>query len=97
MYRVSIYYITYGLETMRINTQRNLKEKIEEMLLTKGTVVCDVLVYPDIPTVPRISSRGFSDGSIVSEPMEDLRLFMNREEFESSMLIRRDQNKGEMP
>jgi acetolactate synthase-1/2/3 large subunit len=50
-------------------------------------VVCEVVVSPDQPIGPRISSYVRPDGSMVSRPLEDLFPFLSREEFRSNMII----------
>ena len=77
----------YGLKTTRIETRKNLKEKVMEVIRTEGTIICDILVDPDIPTSPRVSSQVLPDGRIVSRPMEDLWPFLSREEFNKNMIV----------
>ncbi|MDY6879102.1 MAG: thiamine pyrophosphate-binding protein [Thermodesulfobacteriota bacterium] len=75
----------YGLKTTRIKSQKNLNEKVAEVIETKGTIICDLLVDPDIPTSPRVSSHVLPDGRIISKPMEDLWPFLERNEFDQNM------------
>ncbi|MBA4388988.1 MAG: thiamine pyrophosphate-binding protein [Verrucomicrobia bacterium] len=77
----------YGLKTARISNQANLEMDVKKVLETEGTVICDVVVDPDLQTAPRIATEVRPDGSIVSKPMEDLWPFLDREEFRSNMLI----------
>jgi acetolactate synthase I/II/III large subunit len=77
----------YGLETTRIETQENLGEKIAQAIQTDGTIICDLLMDPDVSTIPRISSQVLPGGQIVSKPMEDLWPFLDRDEFHANMLI----------
>lgn len=79
----------YGLTTSRIERQEELKEAVAHVLKTEGPVICDVLVDPDIPTSPRVSSHVLPDGQIVSKPMEDLWPFLDREEFKYNMSMQR--------
>ena len=76
---------SYGLKSVRIIDQSNLKEDVRKVLSMDGPVICDVIVDPDVPTAPRLSSEVLPDGRIVSKPMEDLAPFLVREEFESNM------------
>ena len=78
----------YGLKTTRIETRKNLKEKVMEVIRTEGTIICDILVDPDIPTSPRVSSQVLPDGRIVSRSMDDLWPFLSREEFNENMIVR---------
>ena len=84
----------YGLETTRIKTQKNLKQKIADLIEAKGTIVCDVEVDPNIPTAPRISSEVSSDGRIISKPMEDLWPFLDRDELEANMPMKGPDSSG---
>jgi len=77
---------TYGLKSVRIENQLNLKEAVGKVLEMDGPVICDVIVDPDIPTAPRLASEVLPDGRIVSKPMEDLAPFLSREEFSENML-----------
>lgn len=76
----------YGLKTARIKDQKRLKEEVKKVLEVEGTVVCEIMVDPDVQTAPRISSEVKPDGSIVSKPMEDLYPFLDRDEFRKNML-----------
>lgn len=77
----------YGLNTLRIKNQSNLKNKVLKVINTEGTIICDVLVDPEAPTSPRLSSEVLPDGTIISKPMEDLWPFLDRNEFNNNMLI----------
>ena len=77
----------YGLTTYRIKDQSDLKKEVLNVLEMEGPVICDVIVDPDVPTSPRLSSEILPDGRIVSKPMEDLFPFLARREFEEIMSI----------
>jgi acetolactate synthase-1/2/3 large subunit len=77
----------YGLASCRIEGPANLRERIQQVLDTPGPVVCEVVVRPDEPRIPRLASYRKPDGSMVSKPIEDLFPFLERKEFEENMLI----------
>ena len=77
---------TYGLKSVRIKNQLDLKNAVREVLEMDGPVICDLIVDPDVPTSPRLASEVLPDGRIVSKPMEDLAPFLSREEFAENML-----------
>lgn len=77
----------YGLQTCRIENQLNLKQQVQAVLNTAGTVICDVCVDPGVPTAPRLSSKALPDGQMESLPMEDLWPFLERDEFDRNMSI----------
>lgn len=78
----------YGLKTVRISNQKNLKEDVQNVLEMDGTVVCEVMIDPDLQTAPKMSSIAKPDGSMVSKPLEDLWPFLDREEFRANMIIK---------
>jgi acetolactate synthase-1/2/3 large subunit len=77
----------YGLPTAHIPDQTDLKRQVKEVLQSPGPVVCEVMVWPDEPRAPSLSSVQRPDGSMVSKPLEDLWPFMEREEFLANMVI----------
>jgi len=77
----------YGLNALRIESTENLREQVRAVLAMPGPVVCDVLIIPDEPRIPRIASRQCKDGSMISTPLEDMAPFLEREEFLENMLI----------
>jgi acetolactate synthase-1/2/3 large subunit len=77
----------YGLNTMRIVDQDDLRTQIRDVLNMPGPVICEVMTMPDEIRAPRLSSAQKNDGSMISKPLEDLWPFLERQEFLSNMLI----------
>lgn len=77
----------YGIQAMRIKSTKNLRAKIRQVLDMPEPVVCDVMIIPDEPRAPRVSSMQKPDGSMVSKPLEDMWPFLDREEFLSNMIV----------
>ena len=77
----------YGIPSVRIANQENLREQVRQVLETPGPVICDVMVIPDEVRGPRLSSMQRPDGSMVSKPLEDLWPFLSRDEFLSNMIV----------
>ena len=77
----------YSIETARIVNHTSLRENIQNILMSSGPIVCEVMIDPDQPIGPRASSAVKPDGSMVSKPLEDLWPFLNREEFLANMII----------
>ena len=77
----------YGLPARRISSPANLRDELRSVLHQPGPMVCDIVVIPDEPRIPRVSSMQCPDGSMVSKPLEDLFPFLDREEFRRNMLI----------
>ncbi len=77
----------YGLPTRRIERVHSMRSDIREVLNQPGPVVCEVVVIPDEPRNPRVSSMQKPDGTMVSKPLEDLFPFLDRDEFLANMII----------
>ncbi|MEW6668831.1 MAG: thiamine pyrophosphate-binding protein [Thermodesulfobacteriota bacterium] len=78
----------YGLPAMRIESHKAMRDQIREALDGPGPAVCDVIIIPDEPRSPRVSSMQRPDGSMVSKPLEDMWPFLDREEFRANMIIK---------
>lgn len=77
----------YGIRAVKIESHENIRDLVKDILDFQGPVICEVMVDPDLQTAPKLSSMVLSDGSIVSKPLEDLWPFLDREEFNSNMII----------
>jgi acetolactate synthase I/II/III large subunit len=77
----------FGLPTVRIDSQKDLRGQLRAVLAIDGPVVCDVVSRPDEPRVPSLSSAQRPDGSLYSKPLEDLWPFLPRDEFLENMII----------
>ncbi len=73
----------YRLKYMKIESPLRLEEQVRAVLKRKGTVVCEVMLDPNVPSEPRLTSEALPDGRMVSKPMEDLAPFLPREELKS--------------
>ena len=60
---------------------KRFADGVAAVLATPGPVLCEVMLDPDVPSAPRLSSETRPDGSIVSKPMEDLAPFLPPEEL----------------
>lgn len=77
----------YGISSSVIASQAELLAGIETALNSDGPHICEVMVIPDEPRQPRVSSYQKPDGTMVSKPLEDLFPFLPRSEFFDNMLI----------
>lgn len=78
---------SYGLPTMKLENNDNLKEQIRYILEMPGPMICNVIAPPDEARMPSMMSMQKPDGSMISKPLEDLWPFLERDEFLSNMLI----------
>ena len=77
----------FALEYTRIDSPWNLTEQVKEVFARPGTVICEVMIDPEVGTNPHLSSRALPDGGMVSMPMENLAPFLPEAEFEENMRI----------
>ena len=78
----------YGIKYLVIKTNRDVEEKVKEALAYDGPVICEVIVDPSEPTMPKLASAVKPDGTMVSKPLEDLWPFLDREEFLGNMIVK---------
>jgi acetolactate synthase-1/2/3 large subunit len=77
----------YGMSARRISNPERLLEELRPVLEEPGPSVCEVMVIPDEPRVPRVASVIRPDGTMASRPLEDLFPFLDRDELRANMLI----------
>jgi acetolactate synthase-1/2/3 large subunit len=76
----------YGIPSFRITNQKNLRGNIKKILCMKGPVICDIVMDPKQPLIPKAMSLVHPDGSVVAKPLEDMYPFVDRSEFEKNMI-----------
>lgn len=69
----------FGIKSVTIDNQKNIKERIKKILEYNGPLICRVICNPDQETKPRVSSKALPDGKIVSMPMENMYPFLHDE------------------
>ena len=77
----------YGFKTFEITEHHHMVEIIRKVLAESGPVICEVVMDPMQPLVPKTSFKQLPDGRMISPPLEDLYPFLDREEFMSNMII----------
>ena len=78
----------YGLQTARIVDQTDLRSQLRAVLQMDGPVVCIVKTSPTEKTMPRVTSVPRKDGTLISNPMEDMWPFLEREELSANMVAK---------
>lgn len=78
----------YGIPSFTIS-KYDFQQQIDEVLSTKGPVLCNVILDTDQPFEPKLSSKQLPDGKMVSATLEDMFPFLDKEEFESNMIERK--------
>ncbi len=83
----------YDMKYLQIKSTYTLEQDIERVLAYKGAVICEVVLTSDYTFMPKLSSEKKPDGTMISKPLEDLYPFLEREEFNSNMIVK-DDNKN---
>lgn len=77
----------YGLPVRRVYDHSTLRADIQATLGTPGPVLCEIMMSPSQPLLPKLASELRPDGTMVSKPLEDMFPFLDRKEFMENMLI----------
>lgn len=78
----------YGITYFRIDSIKDLEEKLPAVLAENEPVLCEVKIIRDQEVIPSVSSRQLKNGKLVSSPIEDMYPFMPRDEFEQNMIVK---------
>lgn len=81
----------YGIPSVRIDSQENLKSRIEEIVNREGPVLCELVMDPDQPQISRAIPRYLPDGTSQQTAFEDLHPFLDREELKENMVAEREE------
>lgn len=77
----------FGLATVRIEDNDGIQDRIRELLVRPGPVLCELILNPDHTIEPKLSSQKKPDGRIVSKPLEDMSPLLERNEFGKNMIV----------
>ncbi len=75
----------YQLPFVKIEHPRALQQQVADIFSRPGTTVCEVMLDPNVISVPHLASEALPDGRMVSKPMEDLAPFLSREELAENL------------
>jgi acetolactate synthase-1/2/3 large subunit len=76
----------YGIPASRI-AGADFETRLVEMLDSDGPALCEVMLDPEQPFEPKLSSRQLPDGRMVSAPLEDMYPFLSREELQQNLFF----------
>jgi acetolactate synthase-1/2/3 large subunit len=76
----------YGIATARLESHDRIREVVASLLDQPGPLVCEVILDPDQPTLPRVTSYQKPDGSMATMPMEDMFPLLDREELRANLV-----------
>ena len=71
----------YGIPFIRISSKSEINDKLDEVLHADGMFICEIIMDPWQPMIPKTSSEKLPDGRMVSKPIEDMYPFLPRDEF----------------
>ncbi len=77
----------YGLKTCVIQRNRELDDKVKEVLSYDGPVICEVMTPIGLTAFPKQVSYKRSDGQMESKPLEYMNPPISEEEMAENMLI----------
>jgi len=77
----------YGIKAFRIESNRELDEKVHTILEYDGPAVCEVFTPIGLTAVPKQVSYKRKDGQMESKPLEYMMPPLSAEEFAENMLI----------
>ncbi|MBI3619772.1 thiamine pyrophosphate-binding protein [Candidatus Roizmanbacteria bacterium] len=78
----------YGIPSLRIDNQTNLKAKLRKVLNSKGPIICEIMMPPNQPLFPKPQAIVKSDGTLILKPLEDMSPLLPRKEFLANMFIK---------
>ena len=77
--------LAYGIPSMRIESGADLAV-IQQVLETKGPMLCEVMLDPKQEFEPRLKSRQMEDGSMATPALQDMYPFLDRAELAQNLL-----------
>lgn len=78
----------YGIPTAKIKTNKQLDKKLKRILSTDGPMLINVVLDPMQAFTPKVMSQKRPDGSMISKPLEDMYPYLDRNTFNSNMIIK---------
>jgi acetolactate synthase-1/2/3 large subunit len=75
----------YEIETLTIETQVGLSDKIRNIIEYDGPVLCELLMDRDQPNIPKMAPKRNEHGELVRALFEDLYPFLSSEELAENM------------
>jgi len=78
----------YGIKTIKINNNNELKDKIKYILENKEPMLCEIMINPDQQLIPRQGFYKKKDGTSVGKALEDMDPPLDHEEFLDNMIVK---------
>jgi acetolactate synthase-1/2/3 large subunit len=78
----------YGILSLQIRNHQEMPAQISKALRIKGPVMVEVVLDPLSPFMPRVASTRNKQGKFISKPIEDMSPLLDRQEFNSNMIVK---------
>lgn len=78
----------YGFNYLKCNNIIYLKDNLTQILNNSGSFICELMIDPDLQTMPKLSSEAKKGGKMMSKPLEDLWPFLDHDEFKANMIVK---------
>ena len=80
----------YGIKYMSIRSTSELEIKIDELIASKGPLICEVFTPREQLLIPRVASKKLDDGKIISMPYDDMFPFLDRSEYKENKKLAKE-------
>lgn len=77
----------YGLPYFRLMCNQELDEELPEIFATEGPVLVEVMLDPFETLGPKAASKRLPDGTMVSEPLDNMAPFLSSDERAEWMIV----------
>lgn len=77
----------YGISYFKAENVEHLGEVIAKALDCEGPALCEIMSIRDESVLTAVTAKKMPDGSVISLPIEDMKPFLARDEFEKNMLV----------
>jgi len=76
----------YEIKYFRMNSTQDIDIQFNNVLSYSGPAICEVMLDTNYIFQPKLSSEKLPDGTMVSQPLENMYPFLSKEELESNMI-----------
>ena len=77
----------FGVKCLSVERESELSRVVDETLAYDGPAICTVKIYIGQKIMPRQTNYMKPDGQMASRPLEDMSPLLDRDEYQSNMII----------
>lgn len=79
---------SYGIKFFQIDSNKFLENKLKKILKYQGPVICELIMSPSQPQIPKLLNRRTKDGKFaIPTSFEDLYPYLSLEEINKNLLL----------